>query len=593
MPQMSSKTLQAKTAHSHRSRSAGSNGAALSPPAYGIDFIDRPVERENKTGLPDTLKAGIENLSGLAMDDVRVHYNSSKPAALQALAYTQGTEIHVGPGQKRHLPHEAWHVMQQKEERVRPTLQVKGVAINNDEGLEKEADVMGVNASKMAGTGRAVTGTDHRGATSLHCKIDSLSVLGSVNVFAPVDGAVRSAVIQRSVDESTLDFKSDKGKSTILGILKDKNLTKVYKLPEDFDKTPRKGTTELDRAREAEAEIGPKNSTKRGNQSSEYKDISALGRWERQATTHTLTQKTLDVGHLIADEFFDNNQKEQAYVPKNLATQDAEFNEEAYRRIVEEPIAQDLASGQNVKLKVTLEYTDDPLDFPVETLVERKALDVLKPAEHNNLMVKKTRLSVPRRMPTSWKSKIEPMTVPANLSIAPNPTTFDFVSYDPSRTQFTPSVRFTVRELQNTALIREHEFQQGNPFEDPQGIRNPAKMGVHPEGGRYTKRQLTRGKRTISGSSKFKVIESATDVAADLIKSAPAQKRSKTFSELTTEVVEVVKKANSGTKKADVLREVEVTFEDFVFNAQERKRVRERMQEEVLSEDEDLATAQI
>src|SRR5262245_60927797 len=29
--------------------------------------------RENRTGLPDGLKAGIEHLSGLAMDDVRVH----------------------------------------------------------------------------------------------------------------------------------------------------------------------------------------------------------------------------------------------------------------------------------------------------------------------------------------------------------------------------------------------------------------------------------------------------------------------------------------------------------------------------------------
>jgi hypothetical protein len=101
----------------------------------------------NNTGMPDTLKAGIESLSGLAMDDVRVHYNSTKPAQVDALAYTQGTEIHVGPGQEQHLPHEAWHVVQQKQGRVQPTLQMKGVAINDDQGLEKEADVMGVEAN--------------------------------------------------------------------------------------------------------------------------------------------------------------------------------------------------------------------------------------------------------------------------------------------------------------------------------------------------------------------------------------------------------------------------------------------------------------
>ena len=62
-----------------------------------------PVQRqENKTGLPNNLKSGVENLSGMSIDDVKVHYNSAKPAELQALAYTQGNDIHVGPGQEHH-----------------------------------------------------------------------------------------------------------------------------------------------------------------------------------------------------------------------------------------------------------------------------------------------------------------------------------------------------------------------------------------------------------------------------------------------------------------------------------------------------------
>lgn len=103
----------------------------------------------NNTGLPDTLKSGIENLSGYSMDDVHVHYNSDKPAQLHALAYTQGTDIHVAPGQEKHLPHEAWHVVQQKQGRVHPTTQLQGVNINDNEGLEREADVKGVNALQM------------------------------------------------------------------------------------------------------------------------------------------------------------------------------------------------------------------------------------------------------------------------------------------------------------------------------------------------------------------------------------------------------------------------------------------------------------
>src|SRR5437588_3507228 len=47
----------------------------------------RPVQRaHNNTGLPDQLKSGIENLSGHSMDDVKVHYNSAKPAQLNAHA---------------------------------------------------------------------------------------------------------------------------------------------------------------------------------------------------------------------------------------------------------------------------------------------------------------------------------------------------------------------------------------------------------------------------------------------------------------------------------------------------------------------------
>lgn len=113
------------------------------------DTQQKPVQREekpNNTGLPDNLKAGIENLSGYSMDDVRVRYNSDKPAQLSALAYAQGTDIHVAPGQEKHLPHEAWHVVQQKQGRVQPTTQMQGVNVNDNKGLEKEADVMGNRA---------------------------------------------------------------------------------------------------------------------------------------------------------------------------------------------------------------------------------------------------------------------------------------------------------------------------------------------------------------------------------------------------------------------------------------------------------------
>ena len=109
--------------------------------------FEQPVQKKNETGMPDNLKAGREDRSGFSMDDVRVHYNSDKPATVQALAYTQGTDIHVAPGQEQHLPHEAWHVAQQMAGRVEPTTEVGGLPVNDNMDLEHEADVMGAKAN--------------------------------------------------------------------------------------------------------------------------------------------------------------------------------------------------------------------------------------------------------------------------------------------------------------------------------------------------------------------------------------------------------------------------------------------------------------
>lgn len=142
----------------HPADSAAALPAGPEPVLQRADGQDQPaagegapssVVQQNTTGLPGDLKVGIEALSGLSMDDVRIHYGSAKPAAVQALAYTQGADIHIAPGQERHLPHEAWHVVQQKQGRVAPTMQAKGASINDDLLLEKEADVMGAKAMQL------------------------------------------------------------------------------------------------------------------------------------------------------------------------------------------------------------------------------------------------------------------------------------------------------------------------------------------------------------------------------------------------------------------------------------------------------------
>lgn len=140
-PASRSSTLQSKAASGPRQQQQQQHIAQL----------QQNVPNTNRTGLPDTLKSGIEALSGMDMSSVRVHRNSDKPAALQAHAYAQGSDIHLGPGQEKHLPHEAWHVVQQAQGRVRATVSVDGVGVNNDNSLEREADRLG----SMAGRGAA------------------------------------------------------------------------------------------------------------------------------------------------------------------------------------------------------------------------------------------------------------------------------------------------------------------------------------------------------------------------------------------------------------------------------------------------------
>jgi|GEM_PF-6222648 len=113
-------------------------------------------KKENKTGIPDGLKAGMESVSGMSLNDVTVHRNSDKPAQLQAHAYAQGTDVHLAPGQEKHLPHELGHVVQQKQGRVAPTVQLKGeVPVNDSPSLEKEADSLGAKAKSLGMTSEA------------------------------------------------------------------------------------------------------------------------------------------------------------------------------------------------------------------------------------------------------------------------------------------------------------------------------------------------------------------------------------------------------------------------------------------------------
>jgi len=155
-----------KSAQAKSKEAPSSNAETVKTDSAQAKSGQIPVQRpKNNTGLPDNLKAGIENLSGHSMDDVKVHYNSAQPAQLNAHAYAQGTDIHVAPGQEKHVPHEAWHVVQQKQGRVKATRQLKGeTGLNDDAALEKEADIMGGRA--LSATGESFAQLVHKGVSA-------------------------------------------------------------------------------------------------------------------------------------------------------------------------------------------------------------------------------------------------------------------------------------------------------------------------------------------------------------------------------------------------------------------------------------------
>ncbi|WNX84575.1 DUF4157 domain-containing protein [Agathobaculum sp. NTUH-O15-33] len=114
----------------------------------------------NRTGIPSPMKQRFEAASGFSLDDVRVHYHSDQPARLHALAYTRGTQVHIAPGQERHLPHELSHVVQQKSGVVQPTAFINHIPVNASPALERQAErgISGVHfTSSAARTGCTVT----------------------------------------------------------------------------------------------------------------------------------------------------------------------------------------------------------------------------------------------------------------------------------------------------------------------------------------------------------------------------------------------------------------------------------------------------
>lgn len=127
-----------------RSSYAGNDAvSSASPPPFQL--------KSSPSGLPEDTLNQMSGAFGQDFSGVNIHADSQSAVDSGALAYTQGQDIHFAPGQydpksqsgQELIGHELTHVVQQNEGRVQANNQVNGMPLNDDHGLEKEADEMG------------------------------------------------------------------------------------------------------------------------------------------------------------------------------------------------------------------------------------------------------------------------------------------------------------------------------------------------------------------------------------------------------------------------------------------------------------------
>lgn len=142
------------------SKTTGDKNAGGSKTNTGEPFFK--ASAHNKA-LPEDLQQNLESSFQQDFSSVQIQKNSQQAKDMNALAFTQGEQIHFAPGQfnpntesgKSLIGHEFTHIVQQRSGVVKPTgIMRKGIMVNEDSSLEQEADAMG----KKAVTGEPISG---------------------------------------------------------------------------------------------------------------------------------------------------------------------------------------------------------------------------------------------------------------------------------------------------------------------------------------------------------------------------------------------------------------------------------------------------
>lgn len=382
---------------------------------------EAPAKRNN-TGLPDNLKSGIESLSGMSMDNVRVHYNSSQPAQLNAHAYAQGTDIHVAPGQEQHLPHEAWHVVQQAQGRVRPTMQMKGdVPVNDDAGLEHEADVMGKNAVSFGGGQResknpasSDMGIARMGRTN-STLLQLVKTGEGVKRKIEESSSLESSSSKEQKKEEIIKFSSNSeyprthypGHREELEqqLKKEKGLDKMFRIT-DLLRSDDKPSFGIGKVASVTLDMQDLGTYKKYEENKSPSGYAGLGSNELLFGAGIKPDKQTtkyEAGHLIGNDVLPEGFGNSTFVEGNFGVQNDKFNSPAYLHTFEDSV-KSMKKGETSKITidVTLSYDQAPMERTIDQLLQGGILESAEGKPSFDDLQKKIKL--PRCIPFSWKA---------------------------------------------------------------------------------------------------------------------------------------------------------------------------------------------
>lgn len=159
--------------------------------------------------LPRGIAAQMEGSFGTDLSDVRVHTNSGAAEAMNAEAFTQGTDVHFAPGRfspqsgagKELIGHELSHVVQQSSGQAQQGPHPKGGGPLTSPALESEADRAGKAAARGQSAGISAGPTLQAPSQAPVQRRGALTLLHAQNVVA-----TKRANILQGVQATTAGF---------------------------------------------------------------------------------------------------------------------------------------------------------------------------------------------------------------------------------------------------------------------------------------------------------------------------------------------------------------------------------------------------